>query len=874
MVEFRFLLHNGFSFVKMSLHYRKVLAMTNSYADLVSESKTSPMMMQWQACKEKAGDAILLFRLGDFYEAFHEDAALLAKELELTLTKRQEVPMAGIPHHTSEAYIDKLVSKGFRVAVAEQTEDPKKTKGIVNREIVRVVTPGTVINSSLLSDKTNNFFASITRVGAIFGLSFIDLTTGEFMVIEFENEQDLLNEVFRLRPSECLVSKKFQDKHQELLRDLKQSHEFLLTTQDEWRFEHQTASDFLTNHFHVHNLDGFGLRGMLAGINAAGAMLNYLQDHLCLSLDHVQDIRTYSTSQYMSLDRITQRNLELTASLYDGSRKSTLLNIIDKTSTPMGARLIRHWIKQPLLSIEEIRRRQDAVQAFLQQKSLIEIVRKQLEKVRDLERLMMKISSGYASPRDLSALKYSLEALPQLKSSIQPLAVYSGLIDQEEQRLEEFPAVSQLIARALVDEPPLRVSDGGVFRDGYHAELDELRAISQDSKTWLADYQTRLREETGIKTLKVGFTRMFGYFIEVSKGQAERMPENFQRRQTLVNGERYITPELKEFETKVLTSEERIQTIEAELFNALRQEVSKYTKQVFSNAQAIAKIDTLRSFAETAQLYDYTRPIVDHSQILQIIEGRHPVIEAANIGEKFVPNDTMMDNDANRLMLITGPNMAGKSTYIRQVALITILAQMGSFVPAKSAHVGIVDKVFTRIGASDDLSRGQSTFMVEMTETANILNNATSRSLVILDEIGRGTSTYDGISIAWSVAEYLLLTEGKQAKTLFATHYWELTKLEERVPGAVNYNVAVHEAEDHIIFLRKIVRGGTDKSYGIHVGRLAGLPVQVISRAKEILVHLEENANQKSVFEPAKPKKLAPTKQKTKINELQMSFFG
>lgn len=847
--------------------------MTSLYSEITSDSKISPMMAQWHTCKQTAGDAILFFRLGDFYEAFYDDAALIAKELELTLTKRQEIPMAGMPHHTIEAYIDKLVSKGFRVAVAEQTEDPKKTKGIVKREIVRVVTPGTIINSSLLSDKTNNFFVSLTRVGAVYGLAFMDLTTGEFMVIELDNEQDLINEIFRLRPSECLLSHKFQDKHAELLKDLRQAHDFLVTAQEDWRFEHQSAHDFLVNHFKVHNLDGFGLKGMLAGINAAGAMLNYLQDSLCLSLDHVQDIRTYSTSQYMTLDRITQRNLEMTASLYDGSRKCTLLSILDKTCTPMGARLLRNWIKLPLLSTDEIKRRQEAIHAFVEQKSSLEKVKKSLEEVRDLERLIMKISSGYASPRDLVALKCSFDGIPKLKHTLQPLVVYSPLLDQEEQKLQELTPMTHLIGRALVDEPPPRISDGRVFRDGYHGELDELRAISHDSKAWLVNYQMRLRETTGIKTLKVGFTRMFGYYIEVSKGQTDRMPESFQRRQTLVNGERYITPELKEFEQKVLTAEERILAIETELFNLLRLEVAKYTKQVFAIAHALAKIDVLQALAEVALRYDYTRPIVDHSPLLQIIEGRHPVIEAANTGEKFIPNDTMMDDQANRLLLITGPNMAGKSTYIRQVALITIMAQMGSFVPAKSAHIGVVDKVFTRIGASDDLSRGQSTFMVEMTETANILNNATSHSLVILDEIGRGTSTYDGISIAWSVAEYLLTTPGRQPKTLFATHYWELTKLEERVQGAINYNVAVHEAEDVIVFLRKIVRGSTDKSYGIHVGRLAGLPLQVISRAKEILVHLEENANQKNVFEPSKPKKMVPPK-KTKVNELQMTFFG
>ena len=847
--------------------------MNTLYTDLISETKISPMMAQWHACKKAAGDAVLFFRLGDFYEAFYEDASLIAKELDLTLTKRQDIPMAGIPHHTSEAYIDKLVSKGFRVAVAEQTEDPKKTKGIVKREVVRVVTPGTVINSSLLSDKSNNYFTSVSLVGAVFGLAFIDLTTGEFMVIEFENEQDLLNEIFRLRPSECLVSHKFQDKHAALLQDLRQAHDFLLTAQDDWRFEHQSAYDFLVNHFRVHNLDGFGLKGMLAGINAAGAMLNYLQDNLCLSLDHVQDIRTYSTSQFMALDRITQRNLEITASLGEGARKSTLLSILDKTCTPMGARLMRNWVKLPLLSIEEIKKRQDALQAFLQHKLSFEKVKHLLEQVRDLERLMMKISSGYASPRDLIALKCSFESIPPLKNALEPLTVYSVFIHQEEQKLEDLASMTNLIGRAIVDEPPLRISDGGVFRDGYHAELDELRAISQDSKTWLANYQMQLREKTGIKTLKVGFTRMFGYYIEVSKGQSDRMPESFQRRQTLVNGERFITPELKDFEQKVLTAEERILSIETELFNALRLEVTKFTKPVFSIAHAIAKIDALRGMAEAAALYDYSRPIVDHSPILQIIDGRHPVIETVNTTEKFVPNDTMMDDQVNRLLLITGPNMAGKSTYIRQVALITIMAQIGSFVPAKSAHIGVIDKVFTRIGASDDLSRGQSTFMVEMTETANILNNATSRSLVILDEIGRGTSTYDGISIAWSVAEYLLITEGRQAKTLFATHYWELTKLEERVPGAVNYSVAVHEAEELIVFLRKIVRGSTDKSYGIHVARLAGLPVPVIARAKEILVHLEENSNQKNAFEPSKPKKM-PSKKSKENNELQMTFFG
>lgn len=836
------------------------------------ETKTgSPMMMQWHACKQAAGSAVLFFRMGDFYEAFYDDAVTISRELDLTLTKRQDIPMAGVPYHSSEGYIDRLVAKGFRIAVAEQTEDPKKTKGLVKREVVRVVTPGTVISSSLLSEKSNNFFAAIARIGSLYGLAVLDLTTADFRVSEFEHEQDLLNEIFRLHPSEFLVSQKFHDKHLHLISEIKQAYNCLVNTHDDWRFEHQVAHDFLVGHLKVHSLDGFGLKGMVASINAAGALLSYLQDTLCLPIDHIQQLYTYSTSQYLSMDRNTQRNLELTDPLHEGSRKHTLLGLLDHTQTPMGARLLRHWIKQPLLSVDEIHKRQDAIQVLMQHPTLLEQLDQLLDEVRDIERLMMRISSGYASPRDLVALRYSFEPMDRVKGLLQTLSG-SSLIQQEEKKLDSLPTMRSLIAQAIVDEPPVRVSDGRIFRDGYHQELDELRAISRNSQAWLANYQIRLREETGIKTLKAGFNRQSGYYIEVSKGQADRMPDLFQRRQTLTNAERFITPELKDFENKVLTAEDRISAIESELFATLRHAVAHYGPQVRCIAQAIAQIDCLRSLAEVARKHHYVRPIVEDNALLHIVEGRHPVIEAANQAEKFIPNDTHMDGQDNRLFIITGPNMAGKSTYIRQVALITLMAQMGSFVPARSAHIGIVDKIFTRIGASDDLSRGQSTFMVEMTETANILNNATSRSLVILDEIGRGTSTYDGISIAWSVAEHLLLTEGRMAKTLFATHYWELTKLEGKIPGAVNYNVAVQESPDQIIFLRKIVRGGTDKSYGIHVGRLAGLPSTVIARAREILVHLEENANRQSAFEPSRPKR-SPSRPKSVSNEIQLSFF-
>lgn len=836
----------------------------------LEENKTTPMMAQWHACKNAAKDAVLFFRMGDFYEAFYDDAILLARELDITLTKRQDIPMSGVPIHTCDTYIDKLVARGFRVAIAEQMEDAKQAKGLVKREVVRVVTPGTVINSNLLSDKSNNFIASLTKTGSIFGFACLDLTTGEFWVSEFENERDLLNEIDRLNPAEIISSSKFKEKFHEFFVEIRQNYTFLHTSLEEWQFDLKTTHDFLTQHFKVHNLDGFGLAGMSAAINAAGALLHYIQDTLCHSIDHIQEIKPYSTAHYMALDRTTQRNLELTASLQDGTRRNTLLEVIDHTCTPMGARQIRNWIKQPLLAIHEIHKRQKGVTGLLENYLLMDDLKGHLVQVRDLERLMMKISAGYATPRDLLALKESFKSIPTIKNLLCELS--APIIIEENAKLDPLPNMIELIAQAIVDEPPLRIGEGKIFRDGYNKELDELREISRDSKAWIANYQMRLKEETGIKTLKVGYTKMFGYYIEVSKGQADKMPDSFSRRQTLVNAERYITPELKNYETKVITAEERIASIESELFVALRVEIAKYSKIVFRIAKAIAIIDCLLSLAEAAKCYHYICPQVDESFEIVIDEGRHPVIETSCLQEKFIPNDTHLD-EKSRLWLITGPNMAGKSTFLRQVALIVLMAQIGSYVPAKRAKIGLVDKIFTRIGASDDLSRGQSTFMVEMSETANILNNTTSRSLIILDEIGRGTSTYDGISIAWSVAEYLLTTENKKAKTLFATHYWELTKLEEKIPGAVNYNVAVSEGEDHITFLRKIVKGGTDRSYGIHVGRLAGLPPTVIGRAKEILQHLEENSNRKNAFEPNVKAKRASTKIKVPQASIQLSLF-
>lgn len=836
-----------------------------------TDVKPSPMMAQWHQCKAASKEAILFFRLGDFYEAFYEDAVLCSRELDLTLTKRQEVPMSGIPAHAAESYIDRLVAKGYRVAIAEQLEDPRKTKGLVKRDITRVVTPGTVINSSLLVEKSNNYFASITQVGNIFGLAFLDLTTGECRVIELENQRDLISELYRIAPAELLTSHKFKEKHPSLFEELKQSSPPLLDLIDDWRFDHQFTYSFLKDLLRVHTLDGFGLKGMVAAINAAGALLAFVQDTLLHQIPHIQSVIPYSKSEFMGIDKVTAKNLELTESLQDGKKKNTLIGILDHTSTPMGGRLLRSWVKQPLLDAGRIHARQEAIDYFFSNPRLSESLKSDLGQIRDLERLMTRLLTGYASPRDMIALKNSLEPIARIKCSLKESSV--PFLQKEERTLKDLSQIVQLIQKAIVDEPPLRISEGEVFREGYNTELDELRRITQDSKSWMNQYQTAIRENTGIKTLKVGFTKVSGFYIEVSRGQAEKVPDIFLRRQTLTNAERFITPELKQFEEKYLHAEENIVELEGRLFLELRQQVAIFSEDILKNAHSLANIDSILSLYEAAKKYRYVKPLVDDSLLLDIKEGRHPVIEGAILCESFIPNDVHLDGENERLALITGPNMAGKSTYIRQTALIVIMAQMGSYVPASYAHMGIVDKIFSRIGASDDLSRGQSTFMVEMTETATILHHATPRSLIILDEIGRGTSTYDGISIAWSIAEYLLTTSEKTAKTLFATHYFELTKLEEQFPGAVNYNVAVHESGDHIVFLRKIVRGGADKSYGIHVARLAGLPPVVISRAQEILIHLEEKANQRNVFDPPRTKKSISSKTKSTGPDNQLHFL-
>lgn len=792
----------------------------------------TPMMAQWHACKEECGDALLFFRLGDFYEAFHEDAQTISKAINVTLTARQGTPMCGVPYHTADVYIDKLIAHGFKVAIAEQMEDPKSVKGLVQRKIVKTITPGTLINSALLSDKTPNYFACISQIGSLFGLALLDITTADFSVFEFEKIQDLIDELCRVRPAEFLLSKRIHKTYPLLLKELSLHFPFLTNEKEESFFDLALTQQTLTTHFQVHSLDGFGLKGQISAISAAGALIGYLKHQLNIPLEPITSIRTDPLSHYMALDRSALKNLEITESSSEGS-KHTLLHLLDHTMTAMGGRMLRYWIQHPLLSLEEIQHRQDAVEEFIAKSEQSQIIRQQLEGIRDLERLMIKTTARYATPRDVLALGLSLSKIPELQKQLASFSAGKAL-----NLLSDPTALANKILHAICENPPLRIGEGDIFRDGYHPELDALRSLQRESTSWIARYQMKLREETGIKTLKVGFTKAFGYYIETTHAAAEKIPPSFQRRQTLVNGERFITEELKIFEQKALTAEEKAKALEALAFEILRKEIAEHAPFVHRAAKEIARIDALLSLAYIAKEMRYVRPLIDDSNILQITKGRHPIIERVITQAKFIPNDTLL-SPKEQLFVITGPNMAGKSTYIRQVALIVILAQIGSFVPAESAHIGLVDKVFSRIGASDDIARGQSTFMVEMTETANVLHNATSRSLVILDEIGRGTSTYDGISIAWAVAEFLLTTPQKQAKTLFATHYWELTRLEKEIPGAVNYQVAVEEVEGGIVFMRKIIPGGTDKSYGIHVAKLAGLPLKAIKRAESMLRELE-----------------------------------
>ena len=821
-------------------------------------SKLTPLMNQYKSVKKDHQDCILFFRLGDFYEMFFDDAKEASKILDIALTSRQGAPMCGVPYHAAESYLSKLIAAGKKVAICEQVEDPKVAKGIVKRQVTRIITPGTSITSSDLGAKKSNYIGCLCRHEGLYGYAFMDVSTGEFRVTEFNDRSLLLDELQRTSPSECLIPESL-DEQSEIPRQLEGVISTVFNRCEDWMFDYDSCFAALTDHFRTHSLDGFGCQGMTAGITAAGALVCYIRDVLSQTLNQVTRIVPYVTSDFMVLDPTSLRNLEVLEPIRRGSQSHTLLSVMDETLTPMGGRLLAQWLRQPLVDSLEIRKRQDGIEELSEHQTVLSNVRLPLRQMRDLPRLMSRIDSGYATPRDVVALKESLRIPPRIKEEL--VKFESAILKECRERLVAVDWLVELIERAVVNEPPAHAREGRIFKPGYSEKLDELRGTSRDGKSWIAAFQEKERDRTGIKSLKVAYNRVFGYYIEITNVYRDSVPPEYERKQTLVNSERYITPELKEYESKVLGAEEEIVALEATLFEELKKEASKATPEVQSISEAVAVLDILCSFAASALEKNYVKPLVNEGGRIWIEEGRHPVIEAAMVGERFVPNSVELDCEENQLLIITGPNMAGKSTYIRQTALLVLMAQVGSFIPAKKASIGVVDRIFTRVGASDELTRGQSTFLVEMNETANILNNATPRSLIILDEIGRGTSTYDGISIAWAVAEYLSSRPDKKAKTLFATHYHELTRLEGLFPGIKNYNVAVREWNNEVIFVRKIVPGGTDRSYGVHVAGLAGIPPTVVQRATEILQALEENSVKEPEFAARAKKRNMPAPQ-------------
>ena len=800
----------------------------------------TPMMQQYQRLRASVpADTLLLFRLGDFYELFFEDAKIASGLLNLALTKRNDVPMCGMPYHAAPGYIAKLITAGRRVAVCDQTSEPEQGK-IVTRDITQIISAGTVSDLALLDSKRANYLGAVFIDNGILGFAYADLSTGEFRLMQVAHARALTDELARVAPSELLISDQQTNQFAGFEHALSYDH---------YAFLPENARFTLCEHFRVKSLDGFGCSNLPQAIAAAGAIIHYLKHQLRRKIDHLTALRCEAPADHVMLDAATQTNLELVSSR--GVRDTSLLASLDRTLTPMGGRKLRSWILQPIRDLAELDCRQLFISNLLQEPDLLASLREILKTIRDLERASGRLSQASGNARDLVALKISLQQIPELKRELQNLldrlafganrpneaVAADSLATRVQKELHEMPEVAARLNQALADDPPLALKEGGIFRDGYDAQLDELRQASREGKKWITELQEREISSTGIKSLKVRFNSVFGYFIEITKSNLASAPAHYTRKQTTVGGERFITPELKEIEAKILGADERARHLEYQLFQTLREETLGELGSIQQTADAIATLDVICSLAETARLFHYCRPRLDESLLLCLKDARHPVLDQNLAEEKFVPNDTELDGEKLRLAIITGPNMAGKSTYIRQVALIVLMAQMGSFVPASSAQIGLVDRIFTRVGASDDLSRGQSTFMVEMNETANIVNNATERSLVILDEIGRGTSTFDGLSIAWSVAEFL--HDKIKARTLFATHYHELTALAEARSGVCNFNVAVREWNEQIIFLRKIVPGGADKSYGIQVARLAGLPQEILNRAKDILSHLE-----------------------------------
>ena len=807
----------------------------------------SPMMQHYLDTKEKYKDCILFYRLGDFYEMFFEDAKTAARELEITLTGKEcgqaeRAPMAGVPFHAAESYISRLIERGYKVAICEQLEDAKAAKGMVKRDVVRVVTPGTVMETHLLDEKKNNYIMSIFKKGIYFGLAVCDITTGDFYTSKIMGENNyaaLIDEISKFNPAELVVNKMLFNSSEEI-EGIRKRFKAYITNLEETAFKEETDSllenyAFIENERKLENLDNY-----LLEVSSINALLEYLNQTQKMKLEHINLINIYSTNRFMALDITARRNLELTERMQDKSKKGTLLWVLDKTLTSMGGRLLRRWINEPLLKVDEINSRLEAVEELKDNLILRGEISNNLRYVYDIERLVGKIAYGNSNARDLVSLKNSLRQLPEIKQMLKQ--TNSSSLKNLYEELDVCEDLCNLIEKAIVDDPPITITEGGIIKKGYNEEVDELKQATTEGKNWLLELEIKEKEETGIKNLKVGFNKVFGYFFEVTKSYLSLVPDRFIRKQTLTNAERYITEELTELESKILGSEDKVVSLEYELFVEIRKVLASNIIRLQKTANIIAILDTLISFATVAEDLNYVRPTVDNSGVLDIKGGRHPVIEKMIDSGSFVDNDTYLNKENERLAIITGPNMAGKSTYMRQVALITLMAQIGSFVPATEARVGVVDKIFTRVGASDDLSMGQSTFMVEMMEVATILREATPNSLVILDEIGRGTSTYDGLSIAWAVAEHVANKEKCGAKTLFATHYHELTELEDKVEGVKNYSIAVKEKGEDVIFLRKIVPGGTDESYGIHVAKLAGVPQVVVKRSNEILKSLERKS--------------------------------
>ena len=825
---------------------------------VVDKEKCSPMMKKYLETKEQYKDCILFYRLGDFYEMFFDDATLVSRELERTLTGKdcglkERAPMAGVPYHAADGYIAKLVSKGYKVAICEQLEDPKTTKGIVKRGVIKVVTPGTVVESNMLEERKNNYIMSIYKAGLYFGIAVSDISTGEFYAAQIKENNNfslLLDEISRYTPAEIVVNQMMNNSTEEIAKIKTRFPDTYITTCEEKYFSediYNVKEDFLlvdNKGNEIENLDN-----IILAISSINALKEYIKNTQMTDLSHINKVVIYSVSKYMSLDINARRNLEITEKLRDRSKKGTLLWVLDKTSTSMGARALRRWLNDPLIDVEEINKRLDGVEELKNNIILRGDIIENLKKVYDIERLAGKMAYGNGTPRDMITLKNSLFKLPEIKKVLEKTT--SNYLKEIHENIDELQDIYGLIDKSIADDPPMNTKDGGYIKIGYDEEIDKLKLATRDGKSWLMKLEADEKEKTGIKSLKVGFNKVFGYYIEVTNTYKNMVPDTYIRKQTLTNGERYITEELKSIENQILGAEEKVIKLELEAFRQIREEIAKNIKRLQKTAEQISTLDVLSSLAQVAEDMNYCKPNINKEGTIDIKEGRHPVIEKMLSSGEFIPNDTYLDTDTNRLAIITGPNMAGKSTYMRQVALITLMAQVGSFVPATSATIGVVDKIFTRVGASDDLSMGQSTFMVEMMEVASILKEATKNSLIILDEIGRGTSTYDGLSIAWAVAEYIADKTKCGAKTLFATHYHEMTTLEDEQNGIKNYSVAVKEKGEDIIFLRKIVKGGTDESYGVHVAKLAGVPKEVTKRANEILKSLER----KSILKDKKPEK-------------------